>query len=492
MTTAGLPLLLESGHQLASREFLVGVEHEFRVLSGGVQVDFRELIHQLPIDGVRIDPGDRNAYRCPSGIAVTTDGAEAEFATPPVAVRPGFVKELERWVEAGRAEIEAALPPGFALEGYSTHISITVPDDVSDIVAARFVSHFSAAFALLLERADSQGIYVRPRPGRLELCGEFADGEALGAAALFAVGAVKACLAGATADVPDSAVETLPGVERFGVRVLRDAYGLDLYAAGRSGALSAAGGSVSVQLYLERGWDCARRFVRAFAAQGELRLLDEIVHGRRPLAIERKGEAGHQPGGCPPRSAFGVALRPPGGAKFALAPALMTWELAVFRVTGEEREGYVGVPRRALAAFERQAARGKLDRQLAAFLRAPAAGRVLEARAQVAEPALFDALGDGSGLVAPERSLVGLAGLPAGRTGKLQRAPAWKATVGPAPADDSAPDEPALPPPSPVREAPSTRSDVGPRVTVQPSRHSARRRNRPVLHRRRRSGPGSP
>ncbi|HEX5590346.1 MAG TPA: hypothetical protein VFX65_08675, partial [Candidatus Limnocylindrales bacterium] len=52
---------------------LVGVEHEFRVFAGDRAVDFRTVIHRLPIPGRRLDPADPNAYRGPWGGSITAD-----------------------------------------------------------------------------------------------------------------------------------------------------------------------------------------------------------------------------------------------------------------------------------------------------------------------------------------------------------------------------------------------------------------------------------
>ena len=64
---------------------LLGLELEFSVRSErGAQVHFGSLIHRLGLDGTTLDPGDPNAYRCSWGGVITSDGAEAEIATPPV------------------------------------------------------------------------------------------------------------------------------------------------------------------------------------------------------------------------------------------------------------------------------------------------------------------------------------------------------------------------------------------------------------------------
>ena len=276
---------------------LIGIEHEFVVRNHGTVVDFHELIHDLSIPGRRLDPGDCNAYRLPSGLALTADEGEAEIATPPIAVQHGFTGDIVAWAGHGRAQLEAVLPPRHDLEGYSTHLSVSAEGTDGDTLASLYASTFAPALALLLEREDSQGIYVRPRPGRLELCGEFVEGSRLGAVAAFAAGssrAVSFALAGRLGTLPPAlAVQTLPAVERYGLRVTRHACGIDLYAAGRAASLPlAGGGQVVAQDYLETAWRAARAALDDCASTDDLAVVDAMVGGALPLGIElRQPEA---------------------------------------------------------------------------------------------------------------------------------------------------------------------------------------------------------
>lgn len=63
---------------------MVGLEHEFALWRGTDRLDFRTLVHEIGLDGRRLDPGDPNAYRCRWGGVITADGKEAELASPPV------------------------------------------------------------------------------------------------------------------------------------------------------------------------------------------------------------------------------------------------------------------------------------------------------------------------------------------------------------------------------------------------------------------------
>lgn len=215
---------------------LLGLELEFSVRSGeGGRVHFGSLIHRLALDGSALDPGDPNAYRCSWGGVITSDGAEAEIATPPVRTRPGFTGELEAWARTGEAALRRVLPCGIELDGYSAHLSAAMPDRLNDAVCRMYVSTFAADLMLLMERADSPGLLVRPRPGRTELCGEFIDGASLPAAAAFVAGTTRACAAAvrsrsARALLPPSLDVRIAGaVHRYGWYVDRRAFGADLH-----------------------------------------------------------------------------------------------------------------------------------------------------------------------------------------------------------------------------------------------------------------------
>src|SRR5690349_10864594 len=121
-------------------------------------------------------------------MSLTCDESEAELASPPVDLAPGFGALLRRYAAAARATLGELLPAGCEVRGYSTHISISVPGPANAARAEAYAKRFGPLFGLLVDKRDSRGIYVRPRPGRLELCGEFVEGRRLEAVAAFAAG----------------------------------------------------------------------------------------------------------------------------------------------------------------------------------------------------------------------------------------------------------------------------------------------------------------
>src|SRR5205085_12001219 len=129
-----------------------------------------DVLPLLGLSGAGLDPGDPNAHHLPCGVMITADGAEAEVATPPVALETGCTADASSWAELGEDVLVASLPPGTGIEGYSPHVNVAVAGDVVE-VAARFARHFALGMMLLLDRRDSPGLLVRPRPARLELGG---------------------------------------------------------------------------------------------------------------------------------------------------------------------------------------------------------------------------------------------------------------------------------------------------------------------------------
>ena len=399
---------------------LLGLELEFSVRSArGGRVHFGSLIHRLGLDGAALDPGDPNAYRCAWGGVITSDGAEAEIATPPVRTRPGFTARLQGWAEAGVAELRRAVPRGIGLDGYSAHFSAAMPARLNDRVCRLYAETFAADLMLLTDRIDSPGLLVRPRPGRAELCGEFTENEPLAAAAAFVAGTTKACAAAvrrpsARAALPPRLdVRLARAVHRYGWYVDRQAFGIDLHAASRRALLPrASGGTIRAQSHLELAWAAARQALAGDAAASDLHAADAMVAGSLPLPAEQ-GQPDHAPGG----QLGGDAWFPLNGALvpdtprlcahvrpgFTLRPVAATWDFTVFEASGPARSAYACIPRDSLPGFVAALKEGALDDAIAAYLAHTSRRRVLSAPGQTTRPGLYDQIGAPAGLLTPER-----------------------------------------------------------------------------------------
>src|SRR5258706_2246209 len=191
---------------------LVGIEHEYRVVMRDDplrRVDFRTLIRGLGLGRRHLDPDDPHAYRLSSGNVVTCDGPEAEIVLAPVAAVPGAATSIVLTGDAERDALAARLPETLELRGHSTHVSVSVPNDLLEPVGRRFASTFAVDVIRLVDSADRCGVWVRPRPDRLELCLDFVDGDRLAGVIAFAVAATEACrlhalgVAGSSSPPPD-------------------------------------------------------------------------------------------------------------------------------------------------------------------------------------------------------------------------------------------------------------------------------------------------
>jgi hypothetical protein len=403
---------------------VVGLEHEYQVERGGAQVDFGALIHNLGLGVRHLEPSDPNAYPLASGAVLTNDGQEAEIALAPTRIGVGFSFDVAARADAERRALLGLLGPAHELRGYSTHISVATPNRIGERVATMFASRFAVPMMMLLDDSRSPGLLIRPRPGRTEICGEYAAGSRLATALLFAVAAVRACHDLARGDTRRSATASgidarvVPAVERFGWYVDRRAFGCDLYLDGRSAVLSTLdGGSITAQQALESAWAAVRSTVEGDANAEELAAVDAVASGVQPLPLEagvddrlRHGERerdgihrARNPGHMGPNPLLHPRRRV--NAQLELAPVMVTWETVVFLVIDDARtrRAFAVVPRPLLATFAERLGEGELDGALADYLLHAGGDRVLSSHRQTLVPGLYDDVVARFRLLRPER-----------------------------------------------------------------------------------------
>ena len=280
---------LRSSVAVARPDRLVGVEHEYEVFHDGSKIDFRQLVGTLDGLGPHLDPGDRNARRNAWGGITTADGAEAEIAIAPVCVAPGFSLDAIAAVADGEALLRLELSrergklpgSGYRLAGYSTHISVSVPDRAAPQIARDLARRFAPALGLLLDNEHSPGLLIRPRYARLEVCGDHLDGDRLRAALIATVAFVVAAETLPRRRLPpELRLHVERAKERHGWYVDRSASGRDLYAGGRlTPLLTRRGSSCTAQQVLEQCWGIARVLVSSLLAADELGHVDAVVLG---------------------------------------------------------------------------------------------------------------------------------------------------------------------------------------------------------------------
>jgi hypothetical protein len=325
---------------------VVGVEREYRVLdTRGQPLDFRPLIGTLSLPGAGLDPGDPNAHHLPSGVMLTADGPEAEAAIPPMALEENFTWHVTAWAEHAEDVLVDALPAGTAIEGYSTHLNVSVGADVIP-VADLFARHFALGMMLLLDQADSPGLLVRPRAGRLELGGDYIEGEQLRAALTYAAAAARCCV---TALLTKSE-HALPAPITGPLERAKDRPGW--FVPSRTVGRDA----------LARAWYSARDHLLNVAHRDELDAVDEMVRGNRPLPREHL--SGPDQTDTPRRSPF-ANLAPRDRGRLQVRVRAMSWAAVAFEVRSTQRQLHVVVPRRWLGSFLERLDAGALDEILA-------------------------------------------------------------------------------------------------------------------------------
>lgn len=362
---------------------LIGVEQELTVWNADQQVDFRSVIHGLGLGRRHLDPDDPNAYRLPSGAVVTCDGAEAEIALAPAEIGPDFARDVAGIAAQEQLALQRRLPAGYQLRGFSTHISVEVPEPLVVAVAERYVTTFGPAMMLAMDGPDQPGLRVRPRHRRLELCGDFVSGRRLREALELGAGSVAATLAATEAGtqqaLPPLVDATIrPAIERPGWFIDRAALGL-----ARDAQPEALRLADRRRMTVKRHVTLARSSARAALATWLAAAADGATPGRRP---------------------FGDVLRTRRRADLAIAPVMVTWPLNVFIVAagGSRRPAFAVVPREWLGAFLDGFDRGDLD----STLRGYAGARRLASRARswrdARMPGLYDDVPSRAGLLPPE------------------------------------------------------------------------------------------
>jgi hypothetical protein len=392
---------------------LVGLEHEYSLFEDERQVAFADILRARPPGPAHLNPDDPNAFWLGGGFQVTADGREAELATPPLALGPAFTERLARRADAGATLLDAVLPRSVRRVGYSTHLSISTPAVVADEVAWLFVGRFAPGLMLLMDRAWSPGLLIRPRPGRTELCAEFARGKTLRAAAAFAAGSVQACIAAATGEPtqvplpPEISARIEPAVARYGWYFDRGAVGQDLLREGRATMLRTLNGaSMTAQEHLERAWCAARHALDGAATTSDFLWAQRMVSGQIPLPIDdAHNESESAAVSSTQVPAAGGMLRSQVRPRFALAPVMVTWDVVVFvcAANGGLRRAFACVPRAHATTFLRALTLGRLDELLLDYLTAEPRDRRLETREQTRRPGLYDILGLRRDLLPPER-----------------------------------------------------------------------------------------
>ena len=380
----------------------VGVEHELQAWGTTGQHDFRRLIGAVA-GQVRIpDPGDPRARRLASGLALTADGWEAELVTPPVPLGRDAPNRVVRLLERETGRLQAsvgAIDPTVWLVGFSTHVNVSVSDDAVLEVAREFAERCAMAAMFLMDGPDPSGLLVRPRRGRLEVCGEYLAGDDLSAAVVFVSAATAVLSEPGGSRLPAGEWAVHPARERFGHFVPPAGHGPSVRGRG----VAVAGTTVPAQEHLATVWAALRP--AAVSLGLDPAPVDDRVAGRVPLAAERGARPVAAIAGPDPLEVLDPDLRRRG--PLLLTPAWLTWTTVAWRCDDTVGGGAAHnvVPASGEADLLRLLDSGQLDRMLLRAARRPLP--VLERNAQAARPGIWSDVRP-EALVPAERGPLGL------------------------------------------------------------------------------------
>lgn len=401
---------------------LLGVEHEYQLDPLRGPIDFRQIIHSLGIDGARLDPGDVHAYRLRSGAVLTADGVTAEVATPPVPFAPDVADRLLDLQHAGLEELTRVLPDGTPLFGYSTHISVSVPDHLNDELCALYARTFGPALMFQMNSIRTEGIYIRPRPGRIEFCGNYCADDRLRAATTFAASSVAACLAQlegsstALSALPNALeVVTGPDPIRYGLHLSSDSFTAGDSSRDHDLLLHSPDGDLTLGDLLGRCWAAAEPFLPNNTSAGlptndspedfnAARSSDPAAPATpRPQTPTTSAAVLERPTLAEPLAVYGAILEQVVRPRFGVTAAVAVWDFAAFQIAADARTAYVCVPRAELPAFWTELTSGARDRQIEAFLQTEARRRLLQTHGQTRAFGLWDDLAISQRLLSSER-----------------------------------------------------------------------------------------
>ena len=343
------PLLHVLG-PLPARGRSVGVEEEWCVHGATGRVDYRDLHDRVTSGLSRFFPGDPSAVMTAAGTVLTVDGWEAETVTPPIELGPGTLAGLDAALVAARTDLRERLldtVPDVRLDGWSTHLSVTVDDDDATSIATRLRERCGRSLPLLVGAGPS-GILLRPRRHRLEICLDHLERQSVRRSVVAWAGLVLMCSDGSRGagwrSLPRVSTDWTPARERYGHHAPTD----------RSGSRAAAADV----------WGAARRYaVRAGLPAAQVDRLVRTGHPHRVDLMEQCGSLPRAPD-------LGPRMRPFG----PVHARWLTWDLVAWEC-GDPGVTAV-LPLHANHLFVAALDEGRLDElMLLRLSRLPARGR---------------------------------------------------------------------------------------------------------------------
>ncbi len=258
-----------------------------------------------------------------------------------------------------------SLGESYEIEGYSTHVNVSVPDHLVVQVSWMMLCRFGVAIMLALDAVSSPGVFVRPRRGRVEVGGEYADDQHLVAAILLCSGAALACVEVAERrtskrTLPPAIRSTVdPAIDRYGWYLDRRAFGFDLYTA-TNPYLMTWRGRVAAETHVARSWLSAREALEGMVDKSELVIADRVLmEAKGPRAVVPPVDLDRRP--TPRRPIDGLILDEVVRDRFRVEAAVATWDVVTFKFSHVKGTAFLTVDRKDLVGFWNDLRSGRLD-----------------------------------------------------------------------------------------------------------------------------------
>lgn len=269
---------------------IIGIENEFQLIRGSNQ----------PVDGggyardiiafskkPYFEKHD-TAFRLWTGGAFYIDGREPEITTPPIEIRKGCIRQVISSLVQNRNNLVQMIDgynfdkpeiSRLSLKGYSTHYNFSC--DAPQEITSELAMGPALPCLLLIEQKQSQGVMLRNKDERAEICGDYTVSfDQMCAAMAFMLGTINGLKAGR--DIGKLRYDEAQETDELSHNYLISPEGERIK---RKNLVYCNEKLMSLQEIFEYYFKIFREDIGKFA-DDEVELIEEYVSGRRKLEVD--------------------------------------------------------------------------------------------------------------------------------------------------------------------------------------------------------------
>lgn len=370
----------------------IGYEIQVEVREGDTGLDQGILLSRIASFGPALDPRDPRARVLPCGATVSGHRFGAKIALPPITLGDGAPESLLALALVAEQELGDWVRHDqvITLERRRIQVSVSANDDLLPAIAGEFTRRCALGVAMILGLHEN-GIQVRPRRGRLEVCAPSAPDDRMAAAmTLIASSAMLLEEARWMAEaLPRELLMTIePAPLRYGNHLTRSAFGADLALFGRETPVVLDGATTTAQVAFEHLWERSRAWAQRVGLDSAR--VEDIIAGRVALAIDGgdNDAVGDRIEGSVPAPVDLTEHRSPRG--IVVTPEWVTWDTVVWSCTTSEGQTVRAVvPRELSEAFLEAVDTARFEDIVRQEVRRGTRRRKLVDISQAAEPGIW-------------------------------------------------------------------------------------------------------